>query len=63
MTIEDARQKFNLMLRDAKDESDRKGSFSTDDVLAEVDDIIARAQPGSGSARSVGGELKEALKK
>ena len=38
------RREFNLMLREAEDESDRDGSFSVDSVLVEMDEIIAAAK-------------------
>ncbi|MGD0104115.1 MAG: type II toxin-antitoxin system ParD family antitoxin [Rhodopila sp.] len=35
------RREFNLMLRQAEEESDHAGSFSVESVLAEMDEIIA----------------------
>jgi antitoxin ParD1/3/4 len=41
---EDRRREFNRMLREARDESDRDGSFSVESVLAEMDEVIASAK-------------------
>jgi antitoxin ParD1/3/4 len=41
---EERRQHFNAMLKAAEAEADREGSFALDDVLAEVDTIIAASR-------------------
>jgi antitoxin ParD1/3/4 len=41
---EDRRREFNRMLREAREESDRDGSFSIESVLAEMDEVIASAK-------------------
>ena len=38
---EQRRLQFGAMLRDVEAEIDREGTFSVDDVIAEVDEIIA----------------------
>jgi antitoxin ParD1/3/4 len=40
---EDRRREFNRMLRAAREESDRDGSFSIESVLSEMDEVIASA--------------------
>jgi antitoxin ParD1/3/4 len=41
LKTEPRRSEFNLMLREAEEESDHNGSISVESVLAEMDQIIA----------------------
>ena len=41
---EEARRQFTAMLREAEDEADREGTFTIEEVLAEMDAIIDAAE-------------------